>query len=177
MTKPSFNPLEFLSTPWGQMPIGAAMPGANPFNPADLKELDKRIAELKAVEQWLNLNQSLLKTTIQALEVQRGTIAAIQSFGESMAKASAAASGTTGPARKKTETAGAAPGKESDAFVAAPAAGTDQAAFWWESMQQQFGQMMKAAQASAQSMVETKPKNSRKSGGKTSSETSGDTPP
>jgi hypothetical protein len=38
----------------------------------DVDELDKRIADLKAVEQWLNLNVSMLHGTIQGLEIQRG---------------------------------------------------------------------------------------------------------
>lgn len=50
----------------------------------DIDELDKRIADLKAVEQWLNMNLSMLRGTVQALEVQRGTLAAIRSFGSSM---------------------------------------------------------------------------------------------
>lgn len=47
----------------------------------DVGELDKRIADLRAVEQWLNLNASMLRATIQTLEVQRNTIATIRSFG------------------------------------------------------------------------------------------------
>jgi hypothetical protein len=47
----------------------------------DIGELDKRIADLRAVEQWLNLNATMLRTTIQTLEVQRNTIATLKSFG------------------------------------------------------------------------------------------------
>jgi len=47
----------------------------------DLAELDKRIADLRAVEQWLQLNVGMLRTTIQSLEVQRGTIAALKGIG------------------------------------------------------------------------------------------------
>ena len=47
----------------------------------DVDELDKRIADLKAVEQWLNLNVSMLHGTIQGLEIQRGTLAALKAFG------------------------------------------------------------------------------------------------
>ena len=50
----------------------------------DVEELDKRIADLRAVEQWLNLNTNMLRTTIQSLEVQRNTIATLKSFGGSM---------------------------------------------------------------------------------------------
>lgn len=47
----------------------------------DLAELDKRIADLRAVEQWLELNVGMLRTTIQSLEVQRGTIATLKGIG------------------------------------------------------------------------------------------------
>ncbi len=50
----------------------------------DTGELDKRIADLRAVEQWLNLNATMLRTTIQTLEVQRNTIATLKSFGGSV---------------------------------------------------------------------------------------------
>lgn len=50
----------------------------------DVGELDKRIADLRAVEQWLALNANLLRTTIQSLEVQRNTIATLKSFSGSM---------------------------------------------------------------------------------------------
>lgn len=51
----------------------------------DVEELDKRIADLKTVEQWLNVNLSMLRGTIQAMEVQRGTLAALKSFGDTLA--------------------------------------------------------------------------------------------
>jgi hypothetical protein len=50
----------------------------------DIGELDKRIADLKTVEQWLNMNLSLLRGTIQGMEVQRGTLAAIKAFGRAV---------------------------------------------------------------------------------------------
>lgn len=53
----------------------------------DVDELDKRIADLKAVEQWLNLNVSMLRGTIQGLEIQRGTLAAVKAFGSSFTSA------------------------------------------------------------------------------------------
>jgi hypothetical protein len=62
----------------------AGLPSALPsmITPTmDVAELDKRIADLRAVEQWLNLNMQMLRTTIQTLEVQRNTIATIKSMG------------------------------------------------------------------------------------------------
>lgn len=50
----------------------------------DVEELDKRITDLRAVEQWLELNAGLLRTTIQTLEVQRATISTLKSFSGAM---------------------------------------------------------------------------------------------
>ncbi|MDZ7653514.1 MAG: PhaM family polyhydroxyalkanoate granule multifunctional regulatory protein [Burkholderiaceae bacterium] len=50
----------------------------------DLDELDKRITDLRAVEQWLALNANMLRATIQSLEVQRNTIATLKNLGGSM---------------------------------------------------------------------------------------------
>jgi len=50
----------------------------------DINELDKRIADLRAVEQWLELNASMLRTTIQTLEVQRATIATLKGISGAM---------------------------------------------------------------------------------------------
>jgi|GEM_PF-439393 len=50
----------------------------------DLDELDRRIADLRAVEQWLALNGNMLHATIQSLEVQRNTIATLKNLGGSV---------------------------------------------------------------------------------------------
>ena len=50
----------------------------------DINELDKRIADLRAVEQWLELNATMLRTTIQTLEVQRATIATLKGISGAM---------------------------------------------------------------------------------------------
>ena len=68
---------------------GAATSAANPAWVAptlDPAELDKRIQELKTVHFWLDQNTKAVSATIQALEVQRMTLSALQnmnvSFGE-----------------------------------------------------------------------------------------------
>ncbi len=43
-----------------------------------IEELDKRINELKSVENWLSLNLSMLKNTIQSLELQRTNLQSLQ---------------------------------------------------------------------------------------------------
>lgn len=70
---------DFVKKIWGSLPIPSVMSPTT-----DLDELDKRISDLKAVEQWLNVNLSMLRATIQGLEVQRGTIATIKSFGSNL---------------------------------------------------------------------------------------------
>lgn len=85
--------LDFVKNLWGSMQIpGTGLPGmpgmsglaAPPMSPEDL---DKRIADLKAVESWLNLNLTMLRGSIQALEVQRGTLMTLRTMGASMAEA------------------------------------------------------------------------------------------
>jgi len=81
--------LDFVKNLWGSMNIpGTGMPGMPSLTPPlSTDELDKRIADLKAVESWLNMNVTMLRGTIQALEVQRGTLAALKSMSASMADA------------------------------------------------------------------------------------------
>ncbi len=50
----------------------------------NVEELDKRIEELKAVQFWLDQNAMALKATIQALEVQKMTLATLKGMNFSM---------------------------------------------------------------------------------------------
>lgn len=47
-----------------------------------VEELDRRISDLRAVENWLRMNLSMLSSTIRGMEVQRATIATLKSFME-----------------------------------------------------------------------------------------------
>lgn len=79
--------LDFVKNLWGSMSVpGMGMPGITAPT-MSVEELDKKISDLKAVEAWLNLNTSMLRGSIQALEVQRGTIATLKSMGASLAAA------------------------------------------------------------------------------------------
>ena len=72
---PNQDPLQFLRSLWG--PMGVPLAGL--VTPTlDLGELDKRIADLKSVENWLKLNLSMLQMNIQGLEMQKATVTAIQ---------------------------------------------------------------------------------------------------
>jgi hypothetical protein len=79
--------LDFVKNLWGSMSVpGMNIPGITaPTMSVD--ELDKKINDLKAVEAWLNVNMSMLRGTVQALEVQRATIATLKSMGASLAAA------------------------------------------------------------------------------------------
>jgi len=79
--------LDFVKNLWGSMSVpGMGVPGITAPT-MSVEELDKKISDLKAVEAWLNLNTSMLRGSIQALEVQRGTIATLKSMGASLAAA------------------------------------------------------------------------------------------
>lgn len=79
--------LDFVKNLWGSMSVpGMSIPGITAPT-LSVEELDKKISDLKAVESWLNLNMSMLRGSIQALEVQRGTIVTLKSMGASFAAA------------------------------------------------------------------------------------------
>jgi len=76
---PPQDPFEMFRRLWG--PLGVPIPGmAVPtFDP---KEVEKRIAELKSVEAWLQMNLNMLKFSIQGLELQRTALQAMKSASE-----------------------------------------------------------------------------------------------
>ena len=64
---------------WGPLGVplsGMAMPTFDP------REVEKRIAELRSVEAWLNMNLNMVKFSIQGLELQRATLQAMRDAGE-----------------------------------------------------------------------------------------------
>ena len=78
-TPPPENPFEMFRRLWG--PLGVPIPGmAMPtFDP---QEVEKRIAELRSVEAWLNMNLNMLKLSISGLEMQRAALQAMKSASE-----------------------------------------------------------------------------------------------
>ncbi|HWJ96026.1 MAG TPA: PhaM family polyhydroxyalkanoate granule multifunctional regulatory protein [Telluria sp.] len=147
--------LEFVKNLWGNMNIPGAMPGMGGTG-VSTDELDKKIADMKAVEAWLNMNLSMLRGTIQALEVQRNTIATLKSMGESMAQAmgqggdkappfaqffAQATQPTPQPDPAKQEQASAEPNSEPPPAAAAMPA----AVAWWNLLQDQFKQAVTSA--------------------------------
>jgi len=72
---PPSDPFEMFRRLWG--PLGVPLPGmAMPtFDP---QEVEKRIAELRSVEVWLNMNLNMVKFSIQGLELQRAALQAMR---------------------------------------------------------------------------------------------------
>lgn len=69
------DPFEMFRRLWG--PLGVPVPGmAMPT--LDPQEIEKRIADLRSVETWLNMNLNMLRLSIQGLEMQK---AALQAMG------------------------------------------------------------------------------------------------
>ena len=69
------DPFEMFRRLWG--PLGVPLPGVS-MPTLDPAELDKRLAELRSVEAWLNLNLNMIKFSIQGLELQRATLQAMR---------------------------------------------------------------------------------------------------
>ena len=77
MPDPLPDPFEFMKKLWN--PMGLPMPGM--VAPTlDIDAVEKKIADLKSVENWLNLNLNMLRLSIQGLEMQRNTLAAMKAM-------------------------------------------------------------------------------------------------
>ncbi|HIC7214670.1 PhaM family polyhydroxyalkanoate granule multifunctional regulatory protein [Burkholderia stabilis] len=166
-----FKPADMMDRMWDMMrmsPFGgmASFPGAAHGLPPSLssmsdmmapltsvEELDKRITDLRAVEQWLKLNLGMLQSAIQALEVQRATLATLRAFG-AFAQSSMSAAEEAAVAAAQAAKAASAPGDAApapDAADASPAGDAAQQAFdpagWWNLLQSQFNQLAGLAMA------------------------------
>ncbi len=145
--------LDFVKNLWGSMKIPGMMPGMSmpSLSPDDI---DKQIAELKAVESWLQINMNMLRSSIQALEVQSATLSALRSMGQSFAKAgSASAASDDKPefespfTKSSTSESTASTGTTPDA--AAMAAQFANPALWWNTVQEQFSNAVNQAMTPA----------------------------
>ena len=127
----------------------------------NVEDLDKRIQELKSVQFWLDQNATALKATIQALEVQKMTLATLKGMNFNMGDMANAfkikvadtnvdtvAGGVQGMADKATTFAGlevpptnfgrkAAPAKAKPK-ADTPTAGVVDPMQWWGALTQQF---------------------------------------
>ena len=91
------DPFEFLKNLWGPM----GLPLAGVVAPTLVQnELDRRIAELRSVENWLNMNLNVLRMTIQGLEMQKAGLAAMQNAAGSVPPGTSEPAGREDPSKK-----------------------------------------------------------------------------
>lgn len=166
---------DFFKNMWSGMP-GMNLPGMNlpsmVMPSLSVDEVNRQIKDLKAVESWLSLNLSMLQGTIQALEVQKATIATIQTMGESFSAAmqpqskpeeSAGKSHFDSPFSKPAATVNQA-AKPAPQAADATAADVQNAlppmanpAAWWGMLQDQFKQAVNTATAMTEAPADPAP--------------------
>jgi len=70
---------EFFQKMWN--PTSFPLPGV--FTPTmSVEEVEKKIAELSAVENWLKMNLTFLQMTIKTLEMQKSALQALHEAGK-----------------------------------------------------------------------------------------------
>jgi hypothetical protein len=136
----------------------------------NLEELEKRIGELKAVHFWLDQNSKALGATIQALEVQKMTLATLKGMNFNMGEvanalklnptdslfgtpAKAAKAASSAPAAQAAPPAADTVTKRNPARKTAsaggagnaPASGVVDPLQWWGALTQQFQQIASGA--------------------------------
>ena len=122
-----FNPLESFNQAWRTMQTASPLPPT-----MSVADLEKRIAELRTVEQWLNLNLGMLRTSIQTLEVQKGTLQALSSLSALMSPDAAQAAMRSSPGH-----AAAGP----DSAIGAMDTAQQLSKQWWDVLQAQLAQL------------------------------------
>ena len=66
-------------------PASFPMPGM--ITPTvNLEEIDKKIAELKVVENWLTMSTGFVQMTIKTLQMQKSALESLQAAGDAAAK-------------------------------------------------------------------------------------------
>ncbi len=138
--------LEFVKNLWGSMKVpGMSMPSLS------AEDIDKQIADLKAVESWLQINMNMLRSSIQALEVQSATLSALRSMGESFSKATSVPSSSEEdrPAFESpfssSERAEGSSSASATSDPTAMAAEFANPAVWWNTVQEQFSNAVSQA--------------------------------
>jgi hypothetical protein len=159
-----------------------------------VEEVNKQITDLKSVEAWLSMNMNMLRSTIQALEVQSATLATLQSMGQTFTAAinpgdgkspSAAhsadieSSTTEAKRRSREQLKEELKGESIEQEERAPAPASSGAAdfsmplanptLWWNMMQDQFKQALDSVVPSETPAPKAAPKTASKSASKTPS--------
>lgn len=152
---------------------GAGLPSnlANWVAPTlDVGELDRKITDLKAVLNWLEANARVTQSMIQGLEVQRMTLATLQTmnvdmqdFARQFGTAAAAPRQGASPAPPEAQAAApvtpaaaespAAPAEPVAADEGAEGAAAGQPLAWWEAITRQFAELATRALAEGQGLA------------------------
>jgi len=144
--------LLWMSRLWGGAPAAAgpdaqrasgAMPALLPsmmMPTLDPIELDKRIGDLRTVAHWLEMNRTVLLTTIQTLEMQRNALASMQAMARAVQSGGAPAAASAASPAIASNAASAPVGSEAPPF---------DPTLWWGTLQEQFAQVALAAIAEA----------------------------
>jgi len=124
----------------------------------DPDEVARRVSELKAVEQWLTMNLAMLRGTIQALEIQQGTLAALHAFGAAGAAAGAPPGREAASARSTVHAPPEPPAAPEPDTTPAPESAPMPDALnpvaWWDMLQKQFGEVAAAALAGVPAAID-----------------------
>lgn len=74
---------EFMQKMWN--PLSFPMPGM--VTPTvNVEEIEKKIAELKAVENWLTMSTGFVQMTIKTLQMQKSALESLRAAGDAAAK-------------------------------------------------------------------------------------------
>ncbi len=135
------------------------MLGSNWFVPTlDVGELEKRIRELKTVQFWLDQNSKTVSTTLQMLEVQKMTLAALQSLQPQASGTAHASSSAQAQTPSTTHDAAAPAGSGPATAASAPSPGLADGMAQisahmlqnsWQQLQQQFMSVLTAVSTPA----------------------------
>jgi hypothetical protein len=159
--------LDFVKSLWGNIP-GINVPGMV-VPTMSVEDLDKKIGDLKAVESWLNVNMSMLRSTIQGMEVQRATIATLKAMSATLAGSAKPDAGkapfempfasafsfspAAEPAAAPAPAAPAAAEAEKPASEPEPGAQMVNPTAWWNVLQDQFQQAVSNAMTSTDAVT------------------------
>jgi len=164
-SNPLFASMEMLRQAMsGLAQVGGAM-GISPSLAPTIhpEELERRIQELKVVENWLKLNLSMLSSTIQGMEVQLATISTIRAFvgADTPFQTAAPPKADPSPKAEPSPKADSSPRPDPSAMATPSAEPVTQAMpaaakAWWDMLETQFKQVAAATAATLSPKTDSK---------------------
>jgi len=162
-TNPVMASMEMMRKAWQSLAEQGGLGAPSMAATLSAEELERRITDLRAVENWLRMNLTVLSSTIQGLEVQRATLSTLKSFVHQASAATgqdasvlesllgikptkpagvqaATEPSATQPSHTADTEASSAPLFDSEQAVAATQA-------WWDLLRQQFNSLAAATAA------------------------------